>query len=88
MSNPYTANAAALMRDVEAVGEGRRPAPEAVQALTAAAQVSATLAVAYEQRTANLLAAANSKYADGSAMFPDLMGADEGIQIEIRERLQ
>jgi hypothetical protein len=47
----------------------------------------ALLAVAYEQRTANLLAAASAKYADGTAMFPDLMGADEGIQYEIRERL-
>jgi hypothetical protein len=60
--------------------------PDAAMSATAIV-TKALLAVAYEQRTANLLAAASAKYADGTAIFPDLMGADDGIQYEIRERL-
>lgn len=39
------------------------------------AHTQATLAVAYEQRTANLIAAATAKFADGSAMFPPISDA-------------
>jgi hypothetical protein len=81
MSNPYTADALAGLHEWAA-----RMEPDAAMSATAIV-TKALLAVAYEQRTANLLAAASAKYADGTAMFPDLMGADEGIQYEIRERL-
>jgi hypothetical protein len=81
MSNPYTADALAGLREW-----AERMEPDAAMAATAIV-TKALLAVAYEQRTANLLAAASAKYADGTAIFPDLMGADDGIQYEIRERL-
>lgn len=51
------------------------------------AQYLATMAVAFEQHTANLLAAVTATYADGSAMFPELMGADGELQATIKERL-
>lgn len=52
------------------------------------AKVWATLALAYEQRTANLIAMATAKYADGSAMFASLMGpSGEGLVSEIKERM-
>lgn len=44
------------------------------------AQTQATLALAYEQRTANIIAYATARFADGSAMFPaDIDGAREVI---------
>ncbi|UYL87429.1 hypothetical protein SEA_PUREGLOBE5_66 [Arthrobacter phage Pureglobe5] len=88
MSNPYTKRACALMKWRE--GEepfANIPLPPTPLA-SAEAQVNATLALAYEQRTANLIAAATAQYADGSAMFASLMGVDgDGLISEIKERL-
>jgi hypothetical protein len=66
--------------DTAIVGAGELPVGEG--------QFYATMALAAEQRTANLIAAATATYADGSAMFPFLMGVDgDGLVDEIKERL-
>jgi hypothetical protein len=49
--NPYDADATALLREAE-----QAYGPEHADAYTKAAAVKATLALAYEQRTANLIA--------------------------------
>lgn len=63
------ATSAALLIDA-ADGHGLDDAERTYTAIQA--QARASLALARELRTASLIQAATAKYADGSAMFPDL----------------
>lgn len=47
------------------------------------AQIEATLALAHEQRTANLIALATAQWPNGSSMF----GTSLAVNSQIRERL-
>lgn len=84
MSNPYTERACALMKWRE--GEApfsELPLPPTPMA-SAEAQVNATLALAYEQRTANLLALMNMSFT-----AVEVAGVDYSkLADEIKERLE
>lgn len=68
--NEHAANSKFLTEGLHAWqgAEGETDATCIAAALDA--QTQATLALAYEQRTQTLLAAATATFADGSAMFP------------------
>jgi len=81
MSNPYAADAAQLIHRAE-MSENAEGYDNHMQA----AGVKATLALAYEQRTANLIALFGKMHPNGSGVFPHPLL--EAAQREIQERLE
>ena len=55
------------------------------ESVDAYAAAQATLALAFEQRTANLIALATAQWSSGNAMFPE--ASTGSARAEIKERL-
>ncbi|MCG7309715.1 MULTISPECIES: hypothetical protein [Brachybacterium] len=80
--NPHAADAEGSVKILRAWMDREGDTNTAALAVAIEAQAQATLALAYEQRTANLIAAATATYADGTAMFPELIHAKHGETIK------